>query len=160
MMEDIRRLQQQVKIARYMLLGTVIATVVNLALMMAGSEVYIVYSAAVAYYLGWFGWMFDGGIAGQMTAIGLGLAAVVLAVYLLVWYLVGNHPFWLKVGLGLVAADAAALLALVLWMGSGLVEFLWEFLLHGAVIYEIYVGITAQKKLATVQQPETAEQQI
>lgn len=159
-MEDIRKWQQQVKIARYMLLGTVIATVVNLALMLAGSELYIVYSAAVAYYLGWFGWVFDGGVAGQLTAIGMGLAAVVLAVYLLVWYFAGSRVFWLKVGLGLVATDAAALLALVLWMGGGLMSFFWEFALHGAVIYEIYVGIAAQKKLAMLPQPETAEQYV
>ena len=157
-MENIRRLQQQVKIARYMLLGTVIATVINLALLLAGSEMYIVYSAAIAYYLGWFGFLFDGGIPGQMTAVGLALAAAVLIGYLIAWYLASDRPVWLKIGLGMVALDAILLLALVIWMGSGIMAFFWELALHGAVIYEIYLGITAQKKLSGLPQQAAAEE--
>ena len=40
-------LQRQVNMARYMLLGTVIITVINLALLLAQADVYIVYSASV-----------------------------------------------------------------------------------------------------------------
>ena len=147
-------LQRQVNMARYMLLGTVIITVVNLALLLAQADVYIVYSASVPYYLGWFGWVMDGYVVGQMTRMGMLLAATVLAVYLLVWFLAGGRPVWLKVGLGLLIADTALLLALVLWMDGSILAFFWEFALHGAVIYELVMGISAQKKLDAMAQEE------
>ena len=147
-------LQRQVNMARYMLLGTVIITVINLALLLAQADVYIVYSASVPYYLGWFGWVMDGYVVGQMTRMGMLLAATVLAVYLLVWFLAGGRPVWLKVGLGLLIADTALLLALVLWMDGSILAFFWEFALHGAVIYELVMGISAQKKLDAMAQEE------
>ena len=147
-------LQRQVNMARYMLLGTVIITVINLALLLAQADVYIVYSASVPYYLGWFGWVMDGYAVGQMTRIGMLLAAAVLAVYLLVWFLAGARSVWLKVGLGLLIADTALLLALVLWMDGSILAFFWEFALHGAVIYELAMGISAQKKLDAMAQEE------
>ena len=52
-MYELRKHQQQVKIARYMILGTVIATVVNLVLLFAQADLYIPYCAATAYYFGW-----------------------------------------------------------------------------------------------------------
>ena len=147
-------LQRQVNMARYMLLGTVIITVINLALLVAQADVYIAYSASVPYYLGWFGWVMDGYAVGQMTRMGMLLAATVLAVYLLVWFLAGGRPVWLKVGLGLLIADTVLLLALVLWMDASILTFFWEFALHGAVIYELVMGISAQKKLDVMAQEE------
>ena len=146
-MENLASAQRQVKMARYMLLGTVIITVLNLALMMANSDIYIVYCAAVPYYLGWFGWLLDGGTVGQMTVVGLCLAGAVLAVYLLVWYLAAGRPLWLKVGLGLVIADTVALLGLALWLSDHIMDYFLELALHGAVLYEMILGISAQKKL-------------
>ena len=58
---------RQVNMARYMLLGTVIITVVNLILLLTNADFYIVYYAAVPYYLGWFGWLLDGGSFGPMA---------------------------------------------------------------------------------------------
>ena len=146
-MDALAPLQRQVKMARYMLLGTVIITVVNLALMMANSELYIIYFAAVPYYLGWFGWLLDGGTVGQMTVIGLVLAGIVLAVYLLVWFLAAERPLWLKVGLGLLIADTLALLGLAFFLSDNIMDFFWELALHGAVLYEMILGVSAQKKL-------------
>ena len=85
---------------------------------------------------------------------GVALAAAVLAVYLLVWFLAGGRSVWLKVGLGLLIADTALLLALVLWMDGSVLAFFWEFALHGAVIYELAMGISAQKKLDAMAQEE------
>lgn len=147
-MEQIRKWQQQANMARYMLLGTVIATVINLVLLLVNSDFYIVYSSAVAYYLGWFGWLFDGGIPGTMTAIGLTLAAIILVSYMLVWFFAKNSIAWLKAGLVMVAVDAAVLVALILLLNAGLTNFLWELALHGAVIYEIVMGISARQKLS------------
>lgn len=147
-MEQIRKWQQQANMARYMLLGTVIVTVINLVLLFAQSDFYIVYSSAVAYYLGWFGWLFDGGIPGTMTAIGLALAAFVLACYMIVWFFAKNSITWLKVGLVMVAVDALALVVLIFLLDAGFMNFFWELALHGAVIYEMIMGISARQKLS------------
>ena len=155
-MEDLASAQRQVKMARYMLLGTVIITVINLALMMANSDIYIVYCAAVPYYLGWFGWLLDGGTVGQMTVIGLVLAGIVLAVYLLVWFLAEDRPLWLKIGLGLLIADTVALLGLALWLSDHIMSFFWELALHGAVLYEMILGVSAQKKLTAALRQDAA----
>ena len=149
-----QKLQQQVSIARYMLLGTVIATVVNLVLLLAGSDFYIVYSSAAAYYLGWFGWLFDGNTVGSLTVIGFGLAAVVLAVFLLTWFLASKNKLWLTVGLGLIIADTLILIILIILFESEWMAFFWELALHGAVIYEMFQGISACKKLEALSQQE------
>ena len=147
-MEQIRKWQQQANMARYMLLGTVIATVINLVLLLGDSDLYIVYSSAAAYYLGWFGWLFDGGIPGTLTAIGLALAAIILVGYMLVWFFAKNSITWLKVGLVMVALDALVLVILIFLLDAELMNFFWELALHGAVIYEMVMGISARQKLS------------
>ena len=155
-MEDLASAQRQVKMARYMLLGTVIITVINLALMMANSDIYIVYCAAVPYYLGWFGWLLDGATVGHMTVIGLVLAGIVLAVYLLVWFLAEDRPLWLKIGLGLLIADTLAMLGLAFFLSDNIMDFFWELALHGAVLYEMILGVSAQKKLTAALRQDAA----
>ena len=93
-----------------------------------------------------------------MAVTGLVLAGILLAGYLFVWLLAGNRSIWLKVGLGLLITDTAALLALVAWLGGSIMDYLWEFALHGAVIYEMAMGISAQKKLDIPAQEASAEQ--
>ena len=44
---------------------------------------------------------------------------------------------------------ALTLLALVIWMGGNIMDHILELALHGAVIYEMILGISAQKKLTT-----------
>lgn len=147
-MTQIRKMPQQVMIARYMLLGTVIATVVNFILLLTDSDKYIPYSASVAYYLGYFGWLFDGARRfGVFTAVGMTLAAFVLSVYVVSWVLAAKNLRWLQVGMWLVIADAAALVGLILLFRSNFMNFAWELALHGAVIYEMATGISAWKKL-------------
>ena len=147
-MYEIKKMPQQIMIARYMLLGTVIATVVNFLLLLTNSDQYIPYSASVAYYLGYFGWLFDGaGGFGVFTAVGMTLAAAVLAVYVVSWALAAKKRRWLQVGMWLVIADTAALLGLILVLRMEIMSFVWELVLHGAVIYEIAAGISAWKKL-------------
>ena len=139
--------QRQMNLARYMLLGTVIITAINLVLLLTNADFYIVYFAAVPYYLSWFGLLLDGGVAGPMTVAGLILAGIVLAVYLLVWFLAKKQQGWLKVGLGLLIADTLALLGLAVFLSDNIMDFFWELALHGAVLYEMILGVSAQKKL-------------
>ena len=145
-------LQRQMKLARYMLLGTVIITVVNMAFLLGNVDMFISYCAAVPYYLLMLGKLFDNGyllgsLNGEFTATGLVMAGVILAVYLLVWWLARDSRRWLQVGLWLVVADLAVLVIMGFVLFTSPLECLWEAVFHVAVIYEMVQGLRAQKKL-------------
>ena len=145
--------QRQIKLARYMLLGTVIITVVNMAFLLGNVDMFISYCAAVPYYLLTLGKLFDNGympgnLNGEFTATGLVMAGVILAVYLVVWWLARDSRRWLQVSLWLIVADLAALIAMGFFLFSSPLECLWEAVFHLAVIYEMAQGLSAQKKLA------------
>lgn len=156
---DILKLQKQCKAAHYMLLATVIATVVNILLLFSQIGLHIPYDASLAYYLTLLGYFFDGYALGTYTATGMVMAFGVLAAWLVVWYMARTHRAWLIVGLVLVGLDALFLILfslLFLQQGSGN---LVPLLIHGAVIFEICVGIGAHKKLDQLQDlpPEIPE---
>ena len=144
--------ERQIKLARYMLLGTVIITVVNMAFLLGNVDMFISYCAAVPYYLLTLGKLFDNGympgnVNGEFTATGLVMAGVILAVYLVVWWLARDSRKWLQVGLWLIVADLAALIVMGFVLFSSPLECLWEAVFHVAVIYEMAQGLSAQKKL-------------
>lgn len=149
------KLQQQVNLARYMLLGTVIITVINLALLLSDADLYIPYYSAVPYLLVQFGQNMDSILPGNMTAIGLIMAAVILSVYLLVWFLAKDRPVALTIGLVLLILDTLMLLGILTALSFALMDMAMELFLHGVVIYEVIVGISAQKKLAQAENPPT-----
>lgn len=143
--------ERQIKLARYMLLGTVIITVVNMAFLLGNVDMFISYCAAVPYYLLMLGKLFDNGyilgdLNGEFTATGLLMAGVVLAVYLVVWWLARDSRRWLQVGLWLIVADLALLIVMGFVLFSSPLECLWEAVFHIAVIYEMAQGLSAQKK--------------
>lgn len=145
-------LQRQIKLSRYMLLGTVIITVVNMAFLLGNVDMFISYCAAVPYYLLMLGKLFDNGyllgtLNGEFTATGMVMAGVILAVYLLVWWLARDSRKWLQVGLWLIVADLAVLVVMGFVLFTSPLECLWEAVFHVAVIYEMAQGLRAQKKL-------------
>lgn len=146
------KLTQQVKLARYMILGTVIITVVSLILLLANSEMYIPYYAAAPYLLVQFGQNMDNILPGNMTTVGLALAAVILAIYLLVWYLAKDRPKWLVGGLVLLILDTLTQLSFMSFLQLQIIDIAFEIFLHGVVIYEIAAGISAQKKIEKISQ--------
>ena len=142
---------RQIKLARYMLLGTVIVTVLNIVFLLANVDMYISYCAALPYYLVLFGKFFDnsmylGIINGEFTATGLFMAAILLAVWMLVWWLAKRSRIWLIVGLVAVCADLLVLLGMYVVFWGGLQGCLWEALIHGAVIFEMAQGCRAWKQ--------------
>ena len=109
---------RQIKLARYMLLATLIVTVLNIVFLLGNIDFYITYCAALPYYLVWFGKLFDNGlylgtVNGEFTATGLVMAGIVLAAWLVVWWLSFGSRTWLKVGMVMVVADLGILLAAV-----------------------------------------------
>ena len=155
--------ERQLKLARYMLLGTVIITVVNLAFLLGNVDMFISYCAAVPYYLVMLGKLFDNGYMpgdtnGEFTATGLVMGGVILALFLVVWWLARDSRKWLQTSLWLIVADLAALVVMGFILFSSPLQCFWEAVFHLAVIYEIAQGLRAQKKMeaAIVKQQEEA----
>lgn len=155
--------ERQLKLARYMLLGTVIITVVNLAFLLGNVDMFISYCAAVPYYLVMLGKLFDNGYMpgdtnGEFTATGLVMGGVILGLFLVVWWLARNSRKWLQISLWLIVADLAALVVMGFILFSSPLQCFWEAVFHLAVIYEIAQGLRAQKKMeaAIVKQQEEA----
>lgn len=155
--------ERQLKLARYMLLGTVIITVVNLAFLLGNVDMFISYCAAVPYYLVMLGKLFDNGYMpgdtnGEFTATGLVMGGVILGLFLVVWWFARDSRKWLQISLWLIVADLAALVVMGFILFSSPLQCFWEVVFHLAVIYEIAQGLRAQKKMeaAIVKQQEEA----
>lgn len=144
---EILRLERQRKLANYMLLATIITTVLNIVLLLAGSDIFISYCAAIPYYLTMLGHYFDGYIFGTYTNTGLVMAFVVLAIWLLIWWKAKESGGWLKAGMIAVIIDMVSLAVFAMVFFESPASCLVEALLHAAIIYEIHVGLVAHKKL-------------
>lgn len=144
--------KRQIKLARYMLLGTVIITVVNVAFLLGNLDTYISYSAALPYYLVWLGKIFDNGwylgsANGEYTATGLVMAGVLLAVLLVLWWLARGSRRWLKVGLWAIVMDLAVLVVLAFVVFADPLSCFWEAVIHVAVIWEMRQGLKAWEQV-------------
>lgn len=142
---------RQIKLARYMLLATVIVTVLNIVFLLGNTDLYISYCAALPYYLVWLGKLFDNGlylgaVNGEFTATGLVMAGVLLAAWLVLWWLSMNSRTCLKVGLIAVVVDLVLLIGLALALFDNWMDCFWEAALHLAVIWEISQGLNAWKR--------------
>ncbi len=146
-------LQRQIGMGRYMILGTAILTLVNLLMLLFGGEFYIPYSFAAAYYLVWFGMGFDNDFAynwsqvGVNTRTGLVLAAVLLGLLVLFWYLARRDEKWIKISMIVFAVDAVLLAVLSFAVMEQPLDCLWELVIHGAVIWEMNKALSARKHL-------------
>lgn len=150
-----------------MLLGTVIITVINIAFLLGNVDMYISYSAALPYYLVWLGKIFDNGwlvgtLNGEFTATGLLMAGILLAMWLVLWWLARGSRRWLQVGLWVVVADLVALAVVALVLMSNPLSCLWEAVIHGAVIWEIHQGVKAWKQMdaALARQQEMPQEEF
>lgn len=148
-------LTRQYNLSCYMLLATVIATVINIIFLLANADIFIPYCAALPYYLVFLGHHFDGFAISTYTATGMVLAFVGLAVWLLVWWKSKKHPGWLKAGMVLVILDTLILAIVAFVFLENPASCLFEGLLHIAVIYEIYVGCRSRKRLDMLAQQDT-----
>lgn len=155
---QLEQLKKQKNIAHYMLLATVIATVVNVALLLSNGGFHIPYSAALPYYLTLLGFFFDGYRLGTYTATGMVMAFVCLAVWLLVWWMARGRRSWLLAGMVLVIVDTVALAAYAFSFLTDPSACLLEALVHIAVIYEISRGLTAYKQEARLLEQIAAEE--
>ncbi len=150
-------LRRQISMGRYMVLGSVIITVINLILLLTHADFYITYSISAAYYLVWLGKGFDDPTFltnGTYTVTALVLAVIILAVYLGLWLLAKSNLKWLKISTILLAVDTGLLLAFALYLGGDLMEYIWELVIHGAVLWEMKKALDASKQLANFSEAE------
>lgn len=145
------QLLRQQQLGHYMLLATVIATVVNIALLLGNATFYIPYSAALPYYLTVLGFYFDGNTLSTYTATGMVMAFVALAVWLLVWYLARGSRRWLRVGMILVILDTVMLALFAFGFLADPAGCLLEGVIHIVAIYEISRGLSAYKQMDQLQ---------
>ncbi len=153
-------LRRQISTGKYMVLGTVIITVVNLVFLLCNVDFYISYSAALAYYPVWLGKGFDNeGMLewtknGEYTLTGLVIGMVVLAALLLLWLLSRNDIRWLKVSVGFLAVDTVAVILLAVGLWENFYDCLFEVVIHGAVIWEMCRALSAHKQLRALKRAE------
>ncbi len=159
-----RFLQRQVNMSRYMILGTVIITLVNYILLFTRADFYITYSAAVPYYLAWLGLGMDNNfapvwnVAGTYAFTGLVMGLVILIGYMLLWWFAKKDILWVKVAMGLLIVDTLALLFFAFAVLDNPITRIWELVIHVAVIWEMKKGISAYNQLHTMQTETPAQE--
>ena len=135
-------LEQKQKAGRNNLLLAIILTVVNIVMLLAGSETMMLFSVSVPYYAVVFGVVFE---SQEMIITGCVIAAVILIVYFLCWLLSKKRIGWLIAALVLLILDTLALIGFYLLAGeiSGILDFLF----HALLIYYLAAGVHSAGKL-------------
>ena len=138
--------QGRYKSARLDLLIIIIFTVLNIVMLFTGSETMMLFSATIPYYtvaIAYFANLQYGGLEWFVTG-SLILAFVILAVYLLCWFFSKKRFGWLTAALVLFCIDTVAMVLLYL---SEPVSGLMDYLIHGVVIWYLFMGVKAGKQL-------------
>ena len=150
------------------LLLVVVFTAINIVLLVANSNTYFLFSAYIPYLLADLGMYFCGLYPAEFyggstvgmdffsksfLAVMLGIAAVILVLYLLSWVFSRKQkPGWLIFALVFFGIDTVAMLVL----NGFAVDSIVDYLFHGWVIYSLFSGISAYSKLKKL--PEEPEQ--
>ena len=138
--------QNKLKSARYTLLIAVLFTVLNVVLLLIGTNRYFLYSATIPYYLTFFGYMFDHFTLGTYALTGLVLAAVPVAALALCWFMSKKDSRWLKGALAIFVLDTAAMVGLMLWTRQ-LSSSLLDIVFHVWMLISLTQGIKAAGRL-------------
>lgn len=149
-------LDQKYRSARSNLLIAVILTLVNIVMLLAGSDTMMLFSVSVPYYAVIFGVVLGGQ---ELLITGCVIAAVILLVYFLCWLLSKKKAGWLLAAMVMMILDTLALAAFYFLAGeiSGILDFLF----HVLIIYYLAAGISADKKLKNLppEEPVVADAQ-
>ena len=143
--------ESRYKSARFDLLLVIIFTVLNIVLLFTGSETMMLFSATIPYFvviMAYFTNLTYGGLEWFVTG-SLIFAFVILAVYLLCWFFSKKRNGWLIAALVLFSLDTVATVFLYM---DDLASGIMDFLIHGAVIYYMVLGVKAGKQLKTLPQ--------
>lgn len=150
-MEKRKIYQQKFNSARSNLLLMLILTVVNIVLLVAGSDTFLLFSASIPYYavclpVVWGEY--------ALFLAGCILAAVLMVLYFLCWLLSKKRPGWLVVALVLFALDTLGLVGFYVLAEE--ISGIMDLLIHVWVLYYLISGISCAKKLKNI--PMTLEE--
>ncbi len=151
-------LQGKVNSARVNILLMVVFTVINLVLLLTESGRYFLFSATVPYELTFEGAVMNyleyGEIFGAYTYTGLVISAAVLALYVVCALLTKKSDVWYIVAGAVFVIDTALL---VYWNSEYFSDIILDLVFHAWVLYSIFSGFIASKKLKQLQ-AEAVEQ--
>ena len=131
-----------VKFARTTLLVAVLFTVLNVVLLLIGSNRYFLYSATIPYYLTFFGYVFDHFTFSTYTLTGLTLAAVPVIALGLCWFMSKTDHRWLTGAAVVFGMDTAAMVGLMVWTGEVSSSVL-DIVFHVWVLISLIQGVKA-----------------
>ena len=151
--------QNQIKTARNNLLVVVLFTVLNMVLLLIGSNRYFLFSATIPYYLTYFGYMFDYFTVGTYALTGLVMAVVPLIGLGLCWFMSKKDNRWLTAATVIFGMDAAVMIAMLLWAGDLSGSFL-DIVFHGWVLVTLISGIKAAGRLKLIAARKAAEPEV
>ena len=152
-----QQLENRYKTGRYNLLLVIIITLFNLIFAFLGAEKYYVFSAAIPYYLvinalfvcgkmpdSWYDhpkeeYIFEDASTLIVATV---IAALILAVFFILYLMSKKHVGFLIAALVLFAIDTIAMFVLM-----GIDGMILDILLHGLVIYYLISAILAVYKL-------------
>ena len=131
--------------ARFVILGLVLITVLNVFLALLGTDSYYVSSVFAAFF---FSVVAEG-------ALGVILAAVLVAPFVVAFFLSKKNRVWMIVALVLTALDLLFVIVVGI-LGEELPLYILDILAHIFVIVMLVLGVINGKKLK--QQEEAAEE--
>ena len=150
--------------ARINLVAVVIFTAINIVMLATGAGSYFLFSASVPYVITTYGLLLCGmlpeeyyeGLEGMFFLdpsffyITLAVSVLILAMYLLCFFLSKKKISWLKTALILFIIDSVVM---ILYYGIDL-SMILDYVFHGYVIYILISGINAHKKLKSMPKEE------
>ncbi len=163
-----QQLEAKFQSARTDLLLIVAFTVINIILLVTGSESYFVFSAFIPYSIAFLGMTLCGKfpteyyedaegvfyIDESAFVVFIAISVVLTLLYLLCWYMSKNFKSgWIIFGLVMISIDTAALL-----LGSSEASSIIDILFHVWMIVTMAQGLLANKKLKEL--PEEPEEPV
>lgn len=142
--------------ARSNLLLAAIFTLVNVFLVLSGSDTYFLFSASIPYWTGAFGRL-DYEIYGIMSSLVIAgvIAVVFTAAYFLLWGMSKRHRGWMYAAAVCFAVDFLGLILLNLGLGFDSSDIL-DYLFHIYVMFYLISGSISAGKLAKMPPMEVA----
>lgn len=144
------QMEKRYKSARMNLLLAIILTVVNVVLLLAGSDSMLLFSISVPFYAVILGYAMGGSV---MLTTGCVIAVVMLTVYLLCWIFSKKHKGWLIAALVLFVVDTIVMGLMYLWLGD--ISGILDVVIHGLVIFYLAMGIYSAGELKYMPEEET-----
>ncbi len=164
-MSERQKLTARYNGARNNILLVVAFTLVNSVLLVAGSDSYFLFSAAIPYYLTMFGMVYTGRmpdeyyvgwedfspVADSFFIVTLVVAVVIVAFYALTWFLSKKHGYgWLIAALLIFVADTFAMF----YFTGFTADMIMDFVFHAWVLISLTSGVIAAINLKKLPEEE------